>query len=131
MVLIVIFILFIYQIWVWGDFSLIYIFFVVVIVLCVLVIWQIWCGNVWVYKIVLISVYIGGIFGVGIFIFWLGWMMNVIFFGGFVVVMLEQVWYVIVVVVVVVGFGYVYMMYVMWFWFVLCRGCEVCLIENV
>lgn len=130
MVLTAISTLFIHQIRLWGDFSPIHILSVVVIVSCASAIWQIRRGNVRAHKTALISAYIGGIFGAGIFTFWPGRMMNAIFFGGSAAATPEQVRHAIVAAAVVVGLGYAYTMYATRFRSVPRRGREARSIEN-
>lgn len=103
---------FIHQIRVWGDFSPIHILSVVVITSCGMAIWHIRRGNVRAHKTALISAYIGGIFGAGIFTFWPGRMMNAIFLGGSDAATPQSTMHAIVAAAVVVGLGYAYTMYV-------------------
>ena len=103
---------FMHQIRVWGDFSPIHILSVVVIVSCGMAIWQIRRGNVRAHKSALISAYIGGIFGAGIFTFWPGRLMNAIFLGGSAGATPADVRHSIIAAGVVVALGYAYTMYV-------------------
>ena len=103
---------FIHQIRVWGDFSPIHILSVVVIVSCGMAIWQIRRGNVRAHKSALISAYVGGIFGAGIFTFWPGRLMNAVFLGGSSGATPEEVRHSIIAAGVVVALGYAYTMYV-------------------
>lgn len=102
---------FIHQIRVWGDFSPIHILSVVVITSCGMAIWHVRRGNIRAHKSALISAYIGGIFGAGIFTFWPGRLMNAIFLGGSAGATPEEVTHSIVAAGVVVALGYAYTMY--------------------
>ncbi len=106
---------FIHQIRVWGDFSPIHILSVVVIVSCGTAIWQIRRGNVRAHKSALISAYIGGIFGAGLFTFWPGRLMNAIFLDGSAGATPQSTTNAIIAAAVVVALGYAYTMYVMRF----------------
>ncbi|SOC85053.1 Uncharacterized membrane protein [Ensifer adhaerens] len=103
---------FIHQIRVWGDFSPIHILSVVVITSCGLAIWHIRRGNVRAHKTALISAYIGGIFGAGLFTFWPGRLMNEMLLGGSAGSTPEQVRHSIIAAGVVVALGYAYTVYV-------------------
>lgn len=74
--------LFIHQIRLWGPFSPIHILSVVVIVSSLLAIYHVRHGNIRAHKAAMVSVYIGGIFGAGVFTFWPGRIMNQVFLGG-------------------------------------------------
>ncbi len=106
---------FIHEIRLWGDFSPIHILSVVVIVSCGMAIWQVRRGNIRAHKSALISAYIGGIFGAGIFTFWPGRLMNEIVLGGAGAATEASTTQAIVAAAVVVALGYVYTMYLIRF----------------
>ncbi len=102
---------FIHQIRVWGAFSPIHLLSVVVIVSCALAIWQVRRGNIRAHKSALISAYIGGIFGAGLFTFWPGRLMNQIVLGGSVGSDADTVRHSILAAGIVVAIGYACAMY--------------------
>lgn len=102
---------FIHTIRTWGDFSPIHILSIVVISSCGLAVRHARRGNIRAHKSALISAYVGGIFGAGLFTFWPGRLMNKIFLGGAGVATPESVQHSIIAAGVVVVFGYAYAMY--------------------
>jgi uncharacterized membrane protein len=103
---------FIHSIRLWGDFSPIHILSAVVIVSSFLAIYHARTGNIRAHKSTLISTYIGGIFGAGVFTFWPGRLMSKVFLGGEALATPGSVEQSIVAVGVVVAIGYIYAMYV-------------------
>lgn len=103
---------FIHQIRLWGDFSPIHILSVVVILSCGMAVWQVRRGNIRAHKTALISAYVGGIFGAGVFTFWPGRLMNEIFLGGSEGATSASVQNSIIAAGAVVAFGYACAMYV-------------------
>ena len=73
---------FIHQIRLWGAFSPIHLLSVLVILSSLFAIHQVRRGNIKAHKASMVSVYIGGIFGAGVFTFWPGRIMNRVFLGG-------------------------------------------------
>lgn len=102
---------FIHSIRVWGDFSPIHLLSILVIMSSGLAIHYARKGNIRAHKSTLISTYIGGIFGAGIFTFWPGRLMNKVFLGGYGVETPASVEQSILAAGIVVALGYLYAMY--------------------
>jgi uncharacterized membrane protein len=103
---------FIHQIRLWGDFSPIHILSAVVIVSCGSAIFYARRGNIQAHQSALISAYITGIFGAGVFTFWPGRLMNEIFFGSSRGATQAGVQQSIIAAGVVVALGYAYAIYI-------------------
>lgn len=102
---------FIHTIRMWGDFSPIHLLSILVIVSSGLAISHARKGNIRAHKSMLINIYIGGIFGAGVFTFWPGRLMNRVFLGGLAVETPASVEQSILAAAVVVGLGYLYARY--------------------